>query len=101
MKKTAENFAESENSSTFAAVLRMSCGVMVARRILVPPVRVRILPRQQKTLTIFSQASLFCAYNRRYAAECILVDNNVDDKHMHYSKCLSSALLLMACFTLR
>ena len=46
VKKTAENFAESENSSTFAAVLRMSCGVMVARRILVPPVRVRILPRQ-------------------------------------------------------
>ena len=72
---------------------------MVARRILVPPVRVRILPRQQKTLTIFSQASLFCAYDRRYAAECILVDNNVDDKHMHYSKCLSSALLLMMCFT--
>ncbi len=26
----------------------LSCGVMVARRILVPPVRVRILPRQQK-----------------------------------------------------
>lgn len=25
--------------------------------------------------------------------------NNVDDKHMHYSKCLSSALLLMMCFT--
>ena len=74
VKKTAENFAESENSSTFAAVLRMSCGVMVARRILVPPVRVRILPRQQETLTIFSQASLFCAYDRRYAAECILVD---------------------------
>lgn len=52
-----------------------------------------------KTLTIFSQASLFCAYDRRYAVECILVDNNVDDKHMHYSKCLSSALLLMMCFT--
>ena len=26
----------------------LPCGVMVARRILVPPVRVRILPRQQK-----------------------------------------------------
>ena len=50
VKKTAENFAESENSSTFAAVLRMSCGVMVARRILVPPVRVRILPGQQKLM---------------------------------------------------
>ena len=25
----------------------LSCGVMVARRILVPPVRVRVLPRQQ------------------------------------------------------
>ena len=26
--------------------LKLPCGVMVARRILVPPVRVRILPRQ-------------------------------------------------------
>ena len=26
---------------------KLPCGVMVARRILVPPVRVRILPRQQ------------------------------------------------------
>ena len=26
----------------------LPCGVMVARRILVPPVRVRILPRQHK-----------------------------------------------------
>ena len=32
----------------------MPCGVMVARRILVPPVRVRILPRQQNF-----QADLF------------------------------------------
>lgn len=27
---------------------QLPCGVMVARRILVPPVRVRILPRQHK-----------------------------------------------------
>ena len=27
---------------------KLPCGVMVARRILVPPVRVRILPRQRK-----------------------------------------------------
>ena len=59
VKKTAENFAESENSSTFAAVLRMSCGVMVARRILVPPVRVRILPRQPKGDSAVAESPFF------------------------------------------
>ncbi len=35
--------------SNFAlAKQKLPCGVMVARRILVPPVRVRILPRQHK-----------------------------------------------------
>ncbi len=34
-------------SSERAAPEKLPCGVMVARRILVPPVRVRILPRQQ------------------------------------------------------
>ena len=33
-------------SSERAAPEKLPCGVMVARRILVPPVRVRILPRQ-------------------------------------------------------
>ena len=32
---------------TLQHIKQLPCGVMVARRILVPPVRVRILPRQQ------------------------------------------------------
>ena len=34
---------------------KLPCGVMVARRILVPPVRVRILPRQHKTQLIINR----------------------------------------------
>lgn len=36
----------------------MPRGVMVARRILVPPVRVRILPRQQKEIVCRNFSSL-------------------------------------------
>ena len=61
-KKVAEKFASSKKVRNFAHVKRttqrqrllkevfgyekLSCGVMVARRILVPPVGVRIPPRQ-------------------------------------------------------
>ncbi len=37
----------------------LSCGVMVARRILVPPVRVRILPRQHKKRVEQNSLALF------------------------------------------
>ena len=46
MKKVL-NFAPVERREIqYNNHLKLPCGVMVARRILVPPVRVRILPRQ-------------------------------------------------------
>lgn len=53
VRKKVRTFATSKWHDT------LPCGVMVARRILVPPVRVRILPRQQKTLTIFRKRLFF------------------------------------------
>lgn len=76
MKKFKNYFADSKNISNFAIAKReqpqatkvvestpltesmlsrpakLPCGVMVARRILVPPVRVRILPRQQSKIAV-------------------------------------------------
>ena len=74
MKKNAKNFGDLEIMPTFAtangkqtpskkkealekatkSTKILPCGVMVARRILVPPVRVRILPRQQSKIAISS-----------------------------------------------
>ena len=60
MKNIVKKFADIKIMRTFVAVIeqrnrttktnnkKLPCGVMVARRILVPPVRVRILPRQLK-----------------------------------------------------
>ncbi len=45
-KKTQKPFFDLIKSLTFAP--QLSSGVMVALRILVPPVRVRVLPGQQK-----------------------------------------------------
>lgn len=41
------------------ATEKLPCGVMVARRILVPPVRVRILPRQQREELSHNDLALF------------------------------------------
>ena len=74
IKKILPNFAPVERREVLkkaASVLLASpqkhlfhtlpCGVMVARRILVPPVRVRILPRQHKKELSHYDLALFCA----------------------------------------
>ena len=53
-KKNPKIFANSKKLRNFAAEIshQLPCGVMVARRILVPPVGVRIPPRQQSIKSI-------------------------------------------------
>lgn len=51
----------------------LPCGVMVARRILVPPVRVRILPRQQSKLQLADNqptAIFFCQIRTTESVRC-------------------------------
>ncbi len=67
-KKFLENFVITEKGSTFAAQKRndtLPCGVMVARRILVPPVRVRILPRQQKKTPVHDLSEQAFFYSKK------------------------------------
>ena len=53
---------------------KLPCGVMVARRILVPPVRVRILPRQQlKELSSIQLSSFFFSTHPNLIIICIFV----------------------------
>lgn len=61
-KNSRKTFVGSKKVRTFATSKRhdtLPCGVMVARRILVPPVRVRILPRQQRRLRFFRKRLFF------------------------------------------
>jgi hypothetical protein len=53
--------AKPRNFAIAKAKQTLPCGVMVARRILVPPVRVRILPRQQKKELNHYDLALFFA----------------------------------------
>ena len=56
--------AKARNFAIAKAKQTLPCGVMVARRILVPPVRVRILPGQQKIGISILLISIFITINQ-------------------------------------
>ena len=66
----------------------LPCGVMVARRILVPPVRVRILPRQLKERAKSRRLSSFFIFTPRTNVKNCIFDTYLilfQNFHLHHT----------------